>query len=271
MPQGKAAPWRESVSAPCVGRKEKPRRTGLTMVIDKGLGYWQTLDLLETAASYVDYIKFAFGTSFLYSDALLEKKIAAIRERKIAVYPGGTLYELAYVQGKAQAFARRAKELGFTALEVSEGTVDLSLENRREMIDAALDAGLTVLTEIGKKDPTVRLDAERVAEKVAWDRAAGAELVIIEGRDSGLGVGAYDAQGRPHRDFVDRVLEAVEDASVLMWEAPLGAQQLFWVRRLGPDVNLGNVQPADVLSLEAIRQALRGDTMKAAVASYASD
>lgn len=261
-----ASPWEESVLVPQVGRSLKPRRTGLTMLIDKGLGVRQTQDLLDTAAPYIDYVKFAFGTSLLYSGPVLEEKIAAIRERGIAVYPGGTLYELAHAQGKTKAFARRAKELGFTALEVSEGTIELTWDSRREMIDAARSAGLAVVTEIGKKDPSVRLEAGRVVEQIARDRQAGAQLVIIEGRDSGVGVGAYDGHGRPRFDFVDDLLQEVDDLSVLMWEAPLGAQQLFWIQRLGPDANLGNVQPADVLTLEATRQALRGDTMRAAVA-----
>lgn len=256
--------WSDVVVSP-VSRRAKPRDTGLTMVIDKGLGVSRTRELMQAAAAYVDYVKFAFGTSLLYPPEVLEAKIAAIREHGVGVYPGGTLYELAYAQGNAALFARRAKALGFTALEVSEGTLDFSKESRRRMIDEGLAAGLEVVTEIGKKDPRVRLDPGRVAEDVAWDLAAGARFVIVEGRDSGLGVGAYDAEGEPRRDFVEEVLAAVDDPARLMWEAPRGRQQLFWIRRLGPDANLGNVQPDDVITLEAMRQGLRGDTMRAAL------
>ena len=101
------------------------------MLIDKGMGLRQTQDLLEMAAPYIDYIKFAFGTSLLYPPAVLEAKIAAIKECGVEVYPGGTLYELACAQGEIERFAKRAHALGFTALEVSEGTVDLSRESRR--------------------------------------------------------------------------------------------------------------------------------------------
>ena len=189
----------------------------------------------------------------------------SIKECGIEVYPGGTLYELAYVQGEPERFASRAKQLGFTALEVSEGTIDLSGESRRRMIDAALDAGLKVVTEIGKKDPKVRLESGKVIEQIAWDLAAGSQLVIIEGRDSGVGVGAYDEQGRPHHDFVDAILRSVDEPQRLMWEAPQGKQQLYWIKRLGPNANLGNVQPGDIIPLEATRQALRGDTMRDAL------
>lgn len=261
------SPWSPVVATPNLGRLSKPRNEGLTMVIDKGLGLEQTQDLLELASPYIDFIKLAFGTSLLYPQSVLEAKIAAIRERGLDVYPGGTLYELACAQGETLRFARRAKELGFTVLEVSEGTIDLTRESRRRMIDAALDAGLKVVTEIGKKDPTVRLEADQVAEEVAWNLAAGSHLVIIEGRDSGVGVGAYDADGAPRRDFVDAVLEAVDVPQSLMWEAPQGRQHVYWIKRLGSNVNLGNVQPDDVIALEAMRQGLRGDTMRDAIAN----
>lgn len=264
-----ASLWESAVAFPPGKRQTKPREKGLTMVIDKGLGLEQTRDLLETAAPYIDYIKFAFGTSLLYPPAVLAAKIEAIRQQGIDVYPGGTLYELACAQGQTVRFARRARELGFTALEVSEGTLDLSKESRRSMIDAALDAGLQVVTEIGKKDPNIRLDPAQAAEEVAWDLAAGARLVIVEGRDSGVGVGAYDDGGAPRRGFVEGVLASVDDPDLLMWEAPQGSQQLFWIRRLGPDVNLGNVQADQVVTLEAMRRGLRGDTMRQALARQA--
>jgi len=258
-------PWAGAVAELSTGRPPKPRKTGLTMVIDKGLGAHETGDLLDIASDAIDYIKFAFGTSLLYPSRVLEKKIALIRERGIHVYPGGTLFELACVQGKAKAFARRAKELGFTVLEVSEGTVDLTADDRLRMIDAALAAGLLVVTEVGKKDPAVRLEATRVVTQVEADLAAGAHLVIIEGRDSGAGAGAYDELGRPYEELVSQVLQALPRPEVLMWEAPQGKQQVYWIQRLGPGVNLGNVQPADVLALEATRRALRGDTLRDAL------
>jgi len=258
-------PWAGAVAAPLVGRLEKPRTAGLTMVIDKGLGLRETEDLLELAAGAIDYIKLAFGSSLLYPEPVLERKIALIRERAIHVYPGGTLYELAFVQGKAAAFAQRARDLGFTVLEVSEGTVDLSPAGRRRMIEAALQAGLAVVTEVGKKDPASRLQAAWALEQAAADLAAGASLVLIEGRDSGVGAGAYDQEGRPREELVEVLLREFPRPEALMWEAPLAKQQLYWIRRAGPNVNLGNVQPGDVLTLEAMRRALRGDTLKRAL------
>ena len=258
-------PWLGAVAAPPVPRPVKPRNYGLTMVIDKGLGVRQTADLLELAAEAIDYIKLAFGTSLLYPAPVLCQKIEMIREHGIHVYPGGTLYELAHVEGRTRAFARSARALGFTVLEVSEGTADLTPDDRLRMIDAAMEAGLKVVTEVGKKDSRVRLEAPQVIEQVAADLAQGSHLVIIEGRDSGQGAGAYDDQGRPRLDLVDEVLRGVDRPEVLMWEAPQGKQQLYWIQRLGPGVNLGNVQPHDVVALEATRCALRGDTMRQAL------
>lgn len=260
--ESRASPWSPAIFPPQPARRPKPRSEGLTMVIDKGLGLRETEDLLEMASSYIDYVKLAFGTSFLYPSAVLEYKIAAIKACGLDVYPGGTLYELACVERRIEHFARKAREIGFTALEVSEGTIELSRESRRRMIDAALDAGLNVVTEIGKKDPSVRLEVNQVAEEVAWDLAAGSRLVIIEGRDSGVGVGAYDDNGAPRHGFVDELLRAVDEPGRIMWEAPQGRQQLYWIKRFGPNANLGNVQPADVIPLEAMRQGLRSDTLR---------
>ncbi|HMQ56583.1 MAG TPA: phosphosulfolactate synthase, partial [Anaerolineae bacterium] len=170
---------------------EKPREQGLTMVLDRSLGWRATQDLLELAGDYIDQIKFSFGTSVFLSEALLRRKIDLIRSYGIDVFPGGTLMEAALVQGVYPSYVRRAKALGFTALEISDGTITMSRQTRNEAIKRALDAGLKVITEVGKKDPTIYLPPAELCDQMAGDLAVGADKVIIEARESGLGIGIY--------------------------------------------------------------------------------
>lgn len=232
------------------------------MVIDKGLGLRETADLLEVCAPYIDFVKLAFGSSVLYPESVLAEKIRLIRSFDVDVCPGGTLMEIAHHQGLSERLVARTAEWGFTALEVSEGTIELTPEERRRLIRLGVGHGLFVLTEIGKKDPSATMRAAEVVRSVERDLEWGARIVIVEGRDSGRSVGAYDGDGKPRSAFVDEILRRVGDGSPVMWEAPIPSQQLYWVKKVGPNVNLGNVQPGDVLSLESVRQALRGDTLK---------
>lgn len=263
-------PWDPVVGAPAGERSEKPRRQGLTMVIDKGLGLYQTDDLLNLCAPYIDFIKLGFGTSVLYPKDVLRRKVEAIRAQGIDVYPGGTLLEIAGLLGRAEAFFQRARELGFTAVEISEGTTELSASQRRTLIAGARALGLRVVTEVGKKEKGVRLSAAQVVQQVDQDLEWGSELVIIEGRDSGRGVGVYDDDGTPQHALIEAILESLSCPERVMWEAPLVAQQQYWLNRLGADANLGNVQVEDVITLEATRRALRGDTLRRHVAQLAA-
>ncbi len=241
---------------------EKPRRAGFTMIIDKGLGPAQFTDLLMMAAEHIDFVKLAFGTSLVYPAGVLESKIALACSYGVDIYPGGTLLEIAVMQGTADRTLDRLCELGFTAVEISEGTISLDAAQRRALIARAADRGLRVLSEVGKKDKNIRMQPEEVHAMVAADRAAGAELVIVEGRDSGKGVGVYDDEGCTDDTLVARILAGVAEPERLMWEAPQVAQQQRWILQLGNRVNLGNVQPEDAITLAATRAALRGDTLR---------
>ncbi|HEY8496012.1 MAG TPA: phosphosulfolactate synthase [Limnochordales bacterium] len=254
------------LSDPISEREAKPRRRGLTMVIDKGLGVAATRDLMAVAAGYIDFVKLGFGTSLLYPVQVLAEKIRIVREAGVHVYPGGTLLEVAVYQGAVEEFLVAAARLGFTYVEVSDGTIDLPPAVRRDLIRRARDMGLGVLAEIGKKEPGRALVPEDVWEQAAADRAAGAEVVIVEGRDSGRGVGIYDAGGQIRETLLEAIAAGFEGADGVMWEAPQAHQQQALLLRFGPEVNLGNVQPADALALEAMRRGLRGDTLRRCLA-----
>ncbi len=254
--------WMELLDFPLPGRLRKPRTQGLTMVIDKGLGLNETKDLLKTAGEYIDFIKLGFGTSGLYPQDLLEEKINLVKSYGIDIYPGGTFLEIAVLQGKLKDYLAYAKDLGYTAVEISDGTVKIPPEVREQAICIALEYDLKVLTEVGNKDPQDRAEVGHYIEQILSDLEQGAFKVILEGRESGKGAGFYDPEGRFLADEVEQVLAAVGDPQPLIWETPLKQQQLELILRFGPNVNLGNIAPADLLSLEALRVGLRGDTLR---------
>ena len=257
--------WMRTLRFPIGGRSKKPRHKGLTMLLDKGLGSGETRDLLHTAGDYIDFLKLGFGTSALYTQAALEEKIDLARQFGVEIYPGGTFLEVAILQGKLKEYLVMAKSLSYTAIEVSDGTINLSAEVRASAIAMAADLGFKVLTEVGKKDPNDLAPVEEYAEQIRLDLINGAYRVIVEGRESGKNTGFYDGSGHFTEGDLALILSAVEDPAFLIWEAPLKEQQQELILRFGPDVNLGNISPYEVMALEALRVGLRGDTLRSVV------
>ena len=257
--------WQGVIDAPEPGRSMKPRSNGFTMILDKGLGRSGVQDLIETASDYVDFLKFSFGTSAFYDDKSAREKIAMATSAGVDVYPGGTFLEVAVWQNRYSEYLKRAKDLGFTAIEVSDGTMEMTLEIRQDCIERALDAGFKVITEVGKKSPDEKIALEEMHKMIEHDVELGALLVIIEAREGGKGVGIFDKSGSVDETEVDEIIEGVGDLDKLMWEAPIKNQQQYMILRFGNNVNLGNIPTTDVLALEALRQGLRGDTLKRAL------
>jgi phosphosulfolactate synthase len=270
---GFKSPWRGvwSLDEIVNRRIRRPRTTGVTMVIDTGLGASSLRDLLDLAGDHIDHWKFGFGTSALMPISVLEEKLDLLDQRHILTYPGGTLLEAAVVQEHCRVFMTRAAELGFGAVEISEGTIDLPGDRRRRMIDCARNAGLVPITEVGRKDPTRQPSAEELAEQALQDLAWGASWVVIEGRECGRGIGIYDATGDIRACFLDEITRLVGVAAPrLIWEAPLRSQQAYLVCRFGANVSLGNIPPQECLALEALRCGLRFETF-VAVANQSLD
>ena len=243
-------------------RAKKPRRAGLTMVLDHCQGLRAVEDLLELSGDSIDQIKLTFGTSVFLDRSLLCRKTEMMRARDVDVYPGGTLFEAAVFQGVVAPYLKRARELGFTAVEISDGTLDLPAEARADAIRRGLDLGLKVLTEVGKKDPARQLSPAQMSERIRLDLELGAEKVIVEARQSGTGVGIYDDKGRVIETVLDGILAGLDGIEDVIWEAPLKHQQDYFIQRFGPNVNLANIRPNDVLSLEALRCGLRWETFR---------
>ena len=236
-------------------RSAKPRRAGLTHVLDRGMPLADVEALLGVAGEHIDIWKLAWGTAYL--DPQVACKVAILREQAIAACVGGTLLEVAWVQGRSERLLDWAAETGFDCVEVSNGARRMTLLDKRRLIERAA-ARFTVLAEVGAKQADAPVRARAWADEAAGDLEAGATWVVAEGRESGT-VGIYSADGRVRPELVEALLRATRHR--LIAEAPRKDQQAWFIRRLGPDANLGNVVPAEVLGLEALRLGLRADTM----------
>jgi phosphosulfolactate synthase len=235
------------------------------MVIDKGMGTTETAGLLELAADYIDFWKLPFGTSAFYPEPTLRRKLEILTQSGVKSYPGGTFLEVAIWQDRLEPFLTKAKDLGFTAIEVSDGTIPLLPEERERAIRLSHELGFTVLSEVGKKDPRERIPWETMRRIIQEDLSQGVRFVIVEGREMGRGVGIYNEAGQIVDEEVSKILSAVRDTNLIIWEAPLKNQQEQLILRFGPNVNLGNIPPAEILALESLRTGLRADTLRASL------
>lgn len=240
-------------------RTGKPRPRGITHVLDKGMPVSECEALLQVSSRYIDIWKLGWGTAYL--DPGLEQKIALLNQHGVLACTGGTLLELAWQQGVVDQYLDWADAAGFPCLEVSCGAVTMSEGQKRSLIgDAA--RRFTVLGEIGAKDPRVEVTAGAWAASATADLEAGSTWVVTEGRESGT-VGLFDPDGEVRVDVAEAVVAAI-GVEATVFEAPRKDQQAWLIRRFGPDVNLGNVAPGEVLALEALRLGLRADTFTAA-------
>lgn len=255
--------WPAILADPSGRRMSKPRLRGKTMVIDKGLGLHRFEDLLATAGEHIDMIKIGFGTSPLYPLQLLRKKVELAKAFDVDIYPGGTFLEVAITGGAVDSFFSMIKQIGFNAVELSDGTIELDRETRSVLLKRAISEQLKVYTEYGKKNRGFEISFEELVETVEEDLSLGAELVTIEGRESGEGVGIYNDSGECRDEQIEQVVDRLPFADMLLWEAPQKNQQIHLLKKLGADINLGNIAPDEVLSLEALRRGLRSDTLEA--------
>lgn len=254
--------WHDSLSDPSGRRRKKPRKKGRTMIIDKGLGVHAFEDLVHTAGEHIDIIKLGFGTAALYPMNILQQKIALAKSHRIEMMPGGTFLEVAVRKGEADEMLYTAAEIGFNSIEVSDGTIEMSRALRNELIRKGKHYGLTVYTEYGKKISGSKIEANELIETMKQDLDCGSSMITIEARESGAGVGLFDAEGRCHEDQIYEIVNRVEDPSVIMWETPRKEQQIFFLKTLGGEINLGNIAPDDAIALEALRRGLRSDTLE---------
>jgi phosphosulfolactate synthase len=236
--------------------------TANTMVLDKGFGYDYVEDSLKLTGEYFNLLKFGWGTSILYEEELIKDKNQLYQSYDIKTYTGGTLFELANKYDKLDEFFEQLDKLGFDAVEISDGSTTIDDSKRYDAIEMAKDAGFYTLSEIGKKNPEMdhQYSTEQRIELINNDLEHGSDLVIIEGRESGKNIGIYDDKGNIKNDELELIHNST-DADKIMWEAPNKNQQVELILKLGNDVNLGNINFNDIISLETLRRGLRGDTL----------
>jgi phosphosulfolactate synthase len=237
-------------------RSQKPREQGITHVLDRGLAVAEIDGLMEVAGDFVDFVKLGWGTAVATRN--LDAKLERYRAHDIPVVLGGTLTELAIAQRKLDGLIGWLGELGLAHVEVSDGTIVLDHEEKLRIIER-LAKEFTVFSEVGSKDDAKIMAPYRWVEQIRTELEAGAWKVIAEARESGT-VGLYRADGEVRMGLVDEIAHEVDPRSIV-FEAPQKDQQVWFLRRFGPEVNLGNIPPDDVLSLETLRLGLRSDTI----------
>jgi phosphosulfolactate synthase len=238
-------------------REGKPRERGLTHVIDKGLNLREIEGLFDTAGEYVDIVKLGWGTSYVTNN--LEKKVALYRSFSTPVVCGGTLFEAVYAQGKLDEFKRWLEHFRFSHVEISDGTLEIPRERKLELI-AEFAKDFVVLSEVGSKDSEVNIAPYLWVQWIKEELDVGAWKVIAEGREGGT-AGIYRPTGELRTGLVDEIEHSISFHD-LIWEAPTKGSQAWFVKHFGPEVNLGNIPPDEVIALETLRLGLRGDTLR---------
>lgn len=236
-------------------RPEKPRSKGLTMMMDKGISIRQAEDFLSTSSSLTDIIKLGFGTSYVTTQ--LEQKIKLYKEAGMKVYLGGTLFEAFIVRNMFDDYMKLLDKLKLNAAEVSDGSIVMPHDKKCEYINK-LSKNFTVLSEVGSKEAGIIIHPAKWTKMMNAELEAGSWKVIAEARESG-NVGIYRANGTAHTLLINKILAKVDKDSIL-WEAPQKPQQVWFLKLLGANVNLGNIAYDDVIPLETLRLGLRGDT-----------
>jgi phosphosulfolactate synthase len=242
-------------------RTEKPRRTGLTMVIDDGIPVSLFADLISSAAEYIDLVKFGWGTAVVTSK--LGDKIDVLNARQMGFYFGGTLFEKYLMQGRLEDFRNFCRTWSCRHVEVSNGTIALPNSEKASYV-RKLAEEFTVISEVGYKDPdrSEQLPPTKWIEFIKEDLEAGASLVTLEARESGKS-GICRPDGALRFGLIEDVLSSGINQENLLFEAPTTALQAYFVTRIGSDVNLGNIPAQGVIGLETLRLGLRADTLAA--------
>lgn len=236
-------------------RASKPRENGFTMVMDKGLSCRQAEDMIEVSGDYIDIIKLGFGSSYVTPN--LEKKIEIFRSSKIPFYFGGTLLEAFIIRDRFEDYLKLVDKYKLTHAEVSDGSITLNHSEKLNYI-RKLSKYVTVITEVGSKEEGIIIHPNKWIELMESEIQAGAWKVIAEARESGT-VGIYRPNGKAHVVLINKIISKIPPDKII-WETPTKSGQVYFIKLLGANVNLGNISPTEVIALESLRIGLRSDT-----------
>lgn len=236
-------------------RTVKPRKHGLTMVMDKGLSLREAEDMLSVSAANIDLLKLGFGTAFVTPN--LHKKISLYQSAGVKVYFGGTLLEAFLIRDQLEDFIKLIDKYKLEHVEISDGSITIPHGRKCEII-RRLSKLATVISEVGSKEEGIIIHPAKWIEMMQTEIEAGAWKVIAEARESGT-VGIYRPSGNAHVMLINRIIKKVPHEKII-WETPVKSQQAYFIKLLGTNVNLGNIAPHDMLPLETLRLGLRSDT-----------
>ena len=238
-------------------RASKPREEGLTMVMDKGLSLNEAENMVALKSELTDIVKLGFGTSLL--TRFIDKKINLYQKSGMMVYTGGTLFEAFVIRNQFDDFCKLMDKLKLEMVEVSDGSISINHDVKCEYIQK-LSKNFKVISEIGSKDESIILDDSQWISFMKKELDAGSWKVIAEAREGG-NVGMFDPNGNIKKDLIDKITSDIPVDKIL-WEAPQKKQQVWFINSFGANVNLGNISPNDIISLECLRLGLRGDTFE---------
>ncbi|AFD09237.1 phosphosulfolactate synthase [Solitalea canadensis] len=236
-------------------REAKPRDKGITMVMDKGLSVNEIENFLSVAGNHTDLVKLGWATSFVTPN--LQDKLNVYKDAGIPVYFGGTLFEAFIIRGQFDDYCRILEKYKMEYAEVSDGSITIPHDVKCEYIHK-LKKNVTVISEVGSKDDTVIIPPYKWIQLMQAEIDAGSWKVIAEARESG-NVGLFRGNGEVRSGLVEEILTKIPQETII-WEAPQKSQQVWFVKLIGANVNLGNIAPAEVIPLETVRLGLRGDT-----------
>ncbi|HQV00846.1 MAG: phosphosulfolactate synthase [Bacteroidia bacterium] len=236
-------------------RAVKPRQTGITMVMDKGLSVRQAEDLIESGLAYIDIIKLGFGSALITPN--LQQKLDVYRNAGVPVYFGGTMAESFIVRKKFDDYIRLLEKYKMTHAEISDGSITIPHDEKCEYI-RRLAKQITVISEVGSKEEGIIIHPSVWTSMMLKELEAGVWKVIAEARESGT-VGIYRPNGKAHVMLINIITNKVP-AEKIIWEAPQKSQQAYFIKHMGADVNLGNIAPNEIIALESLRLGLRSDT-----------
>jgi phosphosulfolactate synthase len=236
-------------------RPSKPRNSGITMVMDKGLSIREAEDFMSVGSVYTDYVKLGFGTSLITPG--FEKKIAIYSKAGAKPYFGGTLFEAFVIRDMFKEYIEFLEKNEVKVCEVSDGSYDIEHSRKLEYINK-LAQKFTVISEVGSKKKEVVYSPEEWVAMMKSELQAGSVKVIAEARESGT-TGIYNEDGSINHEIIGGISEHVKLENVI-WEAPLKSQQAWFIKHFGANVNLGNIAPTEIIPLESLRLGLRGDT-----------
>jgi phosphosulfolactate synthase len=236
-------------------RPVKPRNSGITMVMDKGLSIREAEDFMSVGSEYTDFVKLGFGTSLITPG--FEKKISIYKKSGVIPYFGGTLFEAFIVRDMFREYIEFLDKHEIELVEVSDGSYDIEHNRKLEYINKLAERG-TVISEVGSKKANVVFLPDEWVAMMKSELNAGSVKVIAEARESGT-IGIYNKDGSINNKIISAIAEHVKLENVI-WEAPLKSQQVWFIKHFGANVNLGNIAPNEIIPLESLRLGLRGDT-----------